>query len=201
MKLKSSLHLRRHQVLFPVWFSTCYNGMWTSFASIFSFSFDGDVSGRVARANPYLYQAGPCHVFFNGKVFGQWVVLAIYHGFVCFAIPFFGYAASPVSGDGIVGGFWWCSVLMFTCMVLVVNLRLLVITTKWIKLSLGVLVFNLIFYFLCLAFMTHTEWFAQLFQWNVYSMMGSIYGSGAGWIITIGTVATGSHFFEFQLCL
>ena len=127
------------QVLYPSWFSTSYNALWTSFPSIFAVALDYDVHGKVARANPYLYQAGPMNVFFNARVFGTWVALAMYQGWICFAVPFAAFAGGPMDSTGKTGGFWWVSVLSFTCMVLVVNLRLLIVCPSWTKWSLGVL--------------------------------------------------------------
>lgn len=54
------------QIVFPSWFTTFYNALWTSFPCIFSFAFDADISQVVSRANPYMFAAGPNHVFFNG---------------------------------------------------------------------------------------------------------------------------------------
>ncbi|CAD7938390.1 unnamed protein product [Amoebophrya sp. A25] len=176
------------QVLFPSWFSTAYNAFWTSFPCISCNAFDSDVSGKVARANPYLYQAGPMRVFFNARVFGQSIFLAVYHGWICFAIPYFAYGSAPMDETGKTGGFWWVSVLMFTCIVLVVNCRLFIITPSWSRISLAVQMLNFLFYFLDLIIACHTQWFAIAFQWQVYTMLGSIYGTAGGWIVTIVTV-------------
>lgn len=125
------LHGFSGQIVFPSWYTTNYNALWTSWPCIFAFSLDRDVSPTIARANAYLYAAGPANVYFNAKIFFSWVGLAFWHGSIAFWIPFLAYGADSMNSDGIVGGFWWASVLCFTVIITVVASKLLIITLSW----------------------------------------------------------------------
>jgi magnesium-transporting ATPase (P-type) len=100
------------QIVFPDFMTMFFNAFWTSFPCIFSFGFDADVKQETARANAYLYEAGPKNFYMNFRVFGTWVLLAFWHGFITWVIPYFAYAGGPQDADGKVMGMWWVSMLV-----------------------------------------------------------------------------------------
>jgi magnesium-transporting ATPase (P-type) len=68
-----------------------YNVFWTSWPCIFTFVFERDVDAKTSLVTPILYEAGPKAIYFNFRVFWKWMLLAVYHGWVCYFFPILGF--------------------------------------------------------------------------------------------------------------
>ena len=79
------------QIFFVDWLPMLYNVFWTSWPCIFTYVFDRDVDGKTSMANPILYGGGPKHIYFNFKEFWKWMLLALFHGWVCYFVPIYGF--------------------------------------------------------------------------------------------------------------
>ena len=75
------------QIFFLDWFSTLYNAFFTSWACLFAYLLETDVNDHYSYRYPIVYKAGQLGRFFNLRVFWKWIVLAVWHGVVCFFGP------------------------------------------------------------------------------------------------------------------
>lgn len=98
-----------------------------------------DVSASLSKKYPELYMEGIRNVFFKWKVVAIWAFFSVYQSLV-----FFYFVStsnlSAKNSDGKIFGLWDVSTMAFTCVVVTVNLRLLMICnsiTRWHYISVG----------------------------------------------------------------
>lgn len=72
------------QIYFLDWLPTMYNAFFTSWHCLFSQLMEKDINDHFSYRFPVVYKAGQKGLYFNFKVFWKWIVLAIWHGVVCF---------------------------------------------------------------------------------------------------------------------
>ena len=85
--------------------------------------------------NPLLYVAGQRGIYFTLSKFWKWVLLAIFHGSICFWASYL-CLDGPVNNDGEVGGLWFVSSMSFTLIIFVVTYKLFLESTHWTYLGL-----------------------------------------------------------------
>lgn len=98
-----------------------------------------DVSSSLSKKYPQLYMEGIRNVFFKWKVVAIWAFFSVYQSLI-----FFYFVSSTnlsaKNSAGKVFGLWDVSTMAFTCVVITVNLRLLMICnsiTRWHYISVG----------------------------------------------------------------
>lgn len=98
-----------------------------------------DVSSSLSKKYPQLYMEGIRNVFFKWKVVAIWAFFSVYQSLI-----FFYFVSttnlSAKNSAGKVFGLWDVSTMAFTCVVITVNLRLLMICnsiTRWHYISVG----------------------------------------------------------------
>lgn len=98
-----------------------------------------DVSSSLSKKYPELYMEGIRNVFFKWKVVAIWAFFSVYQSLI-----FFYFVSSTnlsaKNSAGKVFGLWDVSTMAFTCVVITVNLRLLMICnsiTRWHYISVG----------------------------------------------------------------
>lgn len=98
-----------------------------------------DVSSSLSKKYPELYMEGIRNVFFKWKVVAIWAFFSVYQSLI-----FFYFVSttnlSAKNSAGKVFGLWDVSTMAFTCVVITVNLRLLMICnsiTRWHYISVG----------------------------------------------------------------
>ena len=105
---------------------------------------------------------------------------------MAFLLPFFSFGADAYNSSGHLGGIWFASILSFSSIVTLVNLKLGLITLKWTGLSLAVLIASILIYFLSILFMC-ADWFAINYQpqtWNLANVL--FFGKNpTGWLLYI----------------
>jgi magnesium-transporting ATPase (P-type) len=88
------------------------------------------VNSATSLASPILYQAGPQHLYFNFKVFWKWMLLALYHGWVCYFFPILGYKGVENS-SGMSSQHWYVSTISFTLCLHIVTYKLFMESYFW----------------------------------------------------------------------
>ncbi|CAK0847737.1 unnamed protein product [Prorocentrum cordatum] len=162
-------------VAVPEWLSINFNPMFTSLHMLLVLGLDRDISDEDANKHPALYKIGPARKLFNLRVFSKWVVIGIYHGAVCWLVPF--HLIDPdiehlVKDDP--SDFWTSSVTSFSSVVFVVCLKLMLVAQNpwglhtWLPtlisfIMLGVVVF-------CFSYV----WFGPTMQPNMKGMFGTM---------------------------
>lgn len=98
-----------------------------------------DVSSSLSKKYPQLYMEGIRNVFFKWKVVAIWAFFSVYQSLI-----FFYFVSSTnlsaKNSAGKIFGLWDVSTMAFTCVVITVNLRLLMICnsiTRWHYISVG----------------------------------------------------------------
>lgn len=98
-----------------------------------------DVSASLSKKYPELYREGIRNVFFKWRVVAVWAFFSVYQSLVFYYFV----TTSSDSGQNSSGkmfGIWDVSTMAFTCVVVTVNLRLLMMCnsiTRWHYISVG----------------------------------------------------------------
>ena len=122
------------QIYFLDWLPMLYNAFWTSWPCMFTFIFEQDLNEKEALAYPATYQAGQRRLYFTFRTFWSWVAVSIWHGLICFWVPFQGLGFS-VNSSGWDTGLWWISTVSFTMVIHVVTIKLFVESIYWNKIN------------------------------------------------------------------
>ncbi|XP_057417723.1 phospholipid-transporting ATPase 3-like [Lotus japonicus] len=127
------------QRFYDDWFQSLYNVIFTALPVIIVGLFDKDVSASLSKKYPELYMEGIKNVFFKWKVVAIWAFFSVYQSLI-----FYYYVStsnlSAKNSAGKIFGLWDVSTMAFTCVVVTVNLRLLLICnsiTRWHYISVG----------------------------------------------------------------
>ncbi|KAK4263362.1 hypothetical protein QN277_028784 [Acacia crassicarpa] len=127
------------QRFYDDWFQSLYNVIFTALPVIMVGLFDKDVSASLSVKYPELYMEGIRNVFFKWRVVAIWAFFSVYQSLILY---YFVSTASLTAKNsaGLTFGVWDVSTLAFTCVVITVNLRFLMICnsiTKWHIISVG----------------------------------------------------------------
>lgn len=98
-----------------------------------------DVNASLSKKYPELYKEGIRNAFFKWRVVATWAFFAIYQSLVFY---YFVVCSSnrAMNSGGKMFGLWDVSTMAFTCVVVTVNLRLLMMCntiTRWHHISVG----------------------------------------------------------------
>lgn len=127
------------QRFYDDWFQSLYNVIFTALPVIIVGLFDKDVSASLSKKYPELYREGIKNVFFKWRVVTTWAFFSIYQSLVFYYFVTAS-SSSSQSSSGKVFGLWDISTMTFTCIVVTVNLRLLMICnsiTRWHYITVG----------------------------------------------------------------
>ncbi|KAH7515836.1 hypothetical protein FEM48_Zijuj10G0068500 [Ziziphus jujuba var. spinosa] len=127
------------QRFYDDWFQSLYNVIFTALPVIMVGLFDKDVSASLSKKYPEIYREGIRNVFFKWRVVAVWAFFSVYQSLI-----FYYFVTTSSSGahnsSGKVFGLWDVSTMAFTCVVVTVNLRLLLMCnsiTRWHYISVG----------------------------------------------------------------
>ncbi|KAK4786013.1 hypothetical protein SAY86_002702 [Trapa natans] len=127
------------QRFYDDWFQSLYNVMFTSLPVIIYGLLEKDVSASLSKKYPQLYMEGIRNSFFKWRVVAMWAFSAIYQSLI-----FYYFVTDSTStgqnSSGKMFGLWDVSTVAFTCVVVTVNLRLLMMCnsmTRWHYISVG----------------------------------------------------------------
>ncbi|XP_039003611.1 phospholipid-transporting ATPase 3-like isoform X2 [Hibiscus syriacus] len=165
------------QRFYDDWFQSLYNVIFTALPVVMVGLFDKDISPSLSKKYPELYKEGVKNMFFKWRVVVLWAFFAVYQSLVFF---YFISASTSTSGGrpGKMFGLWDVSTMAFTCVVVTVNLRLLMMCnsiTRWHCISVGgsILVW-FVFIFLYCGVMTPLDRNDNMY-WVIYILMGTPY--------------------------
>ncbi|KAK8647609.1 hypothetical protein V6N13_121340 [Hibiscus sabdariffa] len=163
------------QRFYDDWFQSLYNVIFTALPVIIVGLFDKDISPPLSKKYPELYKEGIRNKFFKWRVVAVWAFFSIYQSLVFF---YFISAFSSTSRDrsGKMFGLWDVSTMAFTCVVVTINLRLLMMCnsiTRWHCISVGgsILVW-FVFIFLYSGITTPLDRNENMY-WVIYILMST----------------------------
>lgn len=110
---------------------TAYNIAWTLLPVVAVGVFDKDLPDKMLLEHPQLYQAGIRKYYYNYKVFWGWVMNALFHSFVCFWFVMLSFKNQFPYENGRAMDLFSMGSLSFTCVVVVVTLKLGLETRFW----------------------------------------------------------------------
>ena len=171
------------QIYFADYLTTMYNAIFTSWCSIFVFSFEKDVELNLVKKFPVLYEAGQRNYFFNLKIFWRYIFYAILHCILCFFVTqsiFLDIADT----NGITFTHWQKSTVNFSLIIHIVSYKLLIISEYWNALNLFVSVFSLLLYY-GIVFALSSDFFAFKLQNELAGVMLGLFKSFKFWIVII----------------
>ncbi|XVF84838.1 hypothetical protein PTKIN_Ptkin17bG0071800 [Pterospermum kingtungense] len=165
------------QRFYDDWFQSLYNVIFTALPVIIVGLFDKDVSSSLSKKYPELYKEGIRNMFFKWRVVAVWALFAIYQSLVFYYFVTVSSSTSQGS-SGKMFGLWDVSTMAFTCVVVTVNLRLLMICnsiTRWHYISVGGSILAwFLFIFIYSGIMTPQDRQENVF-WVIYVLMSTIY--------------------------
>ncbi|CAN1321194.1 Phospholipid-transporting ATPase 3 [Linum perenne] len=127
------------QRFYDDWFQSLYNVIFTALPVIIVGLFDKDVSSSLSKKYPQLYKEGIKNMFFKWRVVGTWAFFSVYQSLIFYHFVTIS-AAGGKNSSGRIFGLWDVSTMAFTCVVITVNLRLIMMCnsiTRWHYISVG----------------------------------------------------------------
>ncbi|XP_059316657.1 phospholipid-transporting ATPase 3-like isoform X2 [Lycium ferocissimum] len=127
------------QRFYDDWFQSLYNVIFTALPVIILGLFEKDVSSSLSKKYPELYREGIRNTYFKWRVVATWAFFAVYQSLVLYNFV----TSSSTKGINSAGrmlGLWDVSTMAYTCVVVTVNLRLLMMCntiTRWHHISVG----------------------------------------------------------------
>ncbi|KAA3466146.1 phospholipid-transporting ATPase 3-like isoform X2 [Gossypium australe] len=165
------------QRFYDDWFQSLYNVIFTALPVIIVGLFDKDVSSSLSKRYPELYKEGIKNMFFKWRVVAIWAFFAVYQSLVFYYFVTVSSSTSQGS-SGKMFGLWDVSTMAFTCVVVTVNLRLIMICnsiTRWHYISVGgSIVAWFLFIFLYSGIITPYDRQENVF-WVIYVLMSTFY--------------------------
>ncbi|TQD76032.1 hypothetical protein C1H46_038428 [Malus baccata] len=127
------------QRFYDDWFQSLYNVIFTALPVIIVGLFDKDVSAALSKKYPELYREGIRNAFFKWRVVAIWAFFSVYQSLIFY---YFVTSSSDrgQNSSGKMFGLWDVSTMAFTCVVVTVNFRLLMMCnsiTRWHYISVG----------------------------------------------------------------
>ncbi|XP_042005369.1 phospholipid-transporting ATPase 3-like [Salvia splendens] len=127
------------QRFYDDWTQSLYNVIFTALPVIIIGLFDKDVSAALSKKYPELYKEGIRNAFFKWRIVLTWAFFAVYQSLILY---YFVVASSKraINSSGKLFGLWDVSTMAFTCVIVTVNLRLLMMCntiTRWHHISVG----------------------------------------------------------------
>lgn len=112
-----------------------FNVVWASVPIMILALFDQDVKADVSLRYPQLYKDGPKDYHFNIFIFIAWLVNAFWHSVIIFFVPY-GILQYGVMNGGKTSDHSYLGLIIYTCIIIVINLKILVESSNWTPLHL-----------------------------------------------------------------
>ncbi len=134
--------------------------------------FDRDVSEKTALSSHKLYYTGIRQSDLNVPVTIMWLLQAVIDSLLVFYVPLFAYdhAAPTWSSRGYTDGLSVFGTLVYSCLIMVMLVKVATITSTWTSWNIGCLIGSLCFYFVFLASYTNALHFSYNFYWVAFEM-------------------------------
>ncbi|KAG6708401.1 hypothetical protein I3842_06G079200 [Carya illinoinensis] len=165
------------QRFYDDWFQSLYNVIFTALPVIIVGLFDKDVSATLSKKYPQLYREGIRNVFFKWRVVAIWAFFSIYQSLIFYHFVTTS-SKSAKNSSGKMFGLWDVSTMAFTCVVVTVNLRLLLMCnsiTRWHYISVGGSILAwFVFIFIYSGIMTPMDRQENVY-FTIYVLMSTFY--------------------------
>ncbi|EDV24838.1 uncharacterized protein TRIADDRAFT_25047, partial [Trichoplax adhaerens] len=119
------------QTLFNQWTISVYNIIFTSLPPIAIGIFDQTLSPKSLLQYPKLYKETQKNDTYNTKVFWLWTLNAVFHTLVIFWLIILAFTHEIPFINGKVVGEWFVGNVIYTAVVVTVNLKIALLTDYW----------------------------------------------------------------------
>ena len=165
------------QVLFDTLTIAGFNVVFTFFQPFAIGLFDRDVKSETRMNNPELYKSTQNSDQFNNKVFWRWILLAVFHSVILYFVPSGCYALGMVWSSGKTGGYLVLGNIVYSCVILTVNIKAFLILDSVNILSCISIVGSTLFWFIFLV--------AYSYVFPISTSMGFNFGGGFAGMIEL----------------
>lgn len=176
-------------ILYLDWAFQLYNVAYTAFPILIFAVFDKDLNGKILEETPEIYAWTRGDTYFNRWIFSKWMLFGLLHASLCFFIPWYAFADSPVSASGIDSGIWPVGLCIFTCVVIVTNIKLAFLFQSWTWLHAVAIGIGIFIY--CVSMLIFN--FAKLFDLGGASYVSAVFylfGLIKFWLVVLLVVAS-----------
>ncbi|KAM6221794.1 phospholipid-transporting ATPase IF [Rhynchocyon petersi] len=178
------------QTLYDSVYLTLYNICFTSLPILIYSLLEQHIDPHILQSKPTLYRdiSKNCHL--SIKTFLYWTLLGFSHAFIFFYGSYF-LLGKDISllGNGQMFGNWTFGTLVFTVMVITVNVKMALETHFWTWINHLVTWGSIIFYFVFSLFYGGILW-PFLSSQNMYFVFIQLLSSGSAWFAIILMVVT-----------
>jgi len=161
-----------------------YNIMFVAFPILVVGVWDQDVSPRMAAVYPHLYQQGVRNEYFTVTARAAWMLNGMYQAVVIYFGVTWAFHLNADRPDGRLQEMWAQGTVMYTCMVLVVNLQTAIIQQYWNWVIHFTIWGTILFWF---AFLCAFQYFSPGAAGSAYYLFFDIVAdSWYSWVVVIG---------------
>ena len=134
------------QTVYDDWYITTYNMILTALPLLIKGLFEKDLiiptRQQIINSNsenlmsirakvPFVYITGRKNLIFTKTAFISWIMYGIFHSAIVFFIPLYAGRRNMLNSDGFDLDFTCFSITSFTCIIMMVNLKLALTTRFW----------------------------------------------------------------------
>jgi len=149
------------QPLFLEWAFQLYNLLFSALPILIYAIFDRDVDTPILEGNPRIYGLSNKAGFFRPWIFWQWMMHGLLQSVVLFFLPLSIWGVSSSNGNtGRQDGFIPMGIVVYTCVVIVVNLKIAFHMQSWTWLHHFSLWISIGVYFACMIVFSLTSVFS-----------------------------------------
>ena len=170
------------QPLYSAAFIATHNVCWTSLPTLANATLEQDVNPRTVVNNPDLYKItseADRKNFFKWTAY--WLSSAFWHAMVIFWVPFLAYINHD--GSGKERGMWFMGAIVYTCAVVVVNLKLAMRTRYWTWITHFLTWGSIVVFFAFLAYVSSIWKSMDLFP-ELYGVV-SVFSQPTFWLVVL----------------
>ncbi len=134
------------QSLYMDWTFQLYNVAYTALPILIIAVLDRDLDMDFLEAHPILYSATRGDTYLNAGVIARWLLAGLVDSALCCFITWYAYDVAPVARNGDTVGFAALGLVIFTCVVMVVNVKLAFFVRSWTYLHSFAFVLSIVVY-------------------------------------------------------
>jgi phospholipid-transporting ATPase len=177
------------QPIFLEWAYQLYNVSFTALPVLVFAVLDRDMPFSALMSNPRIYRLTSGAQLFNRNVFWQWMFLSLVHSLIVFFYPMEAFNMHSPDRLGHTYDLWSVGLVVYTAVVLIVNLKIALMMTSWTWVHHFVVWGSIIFYFLCLLVFNSSIVFATA-GGDYFGLVYNVFALDRFWLALLLTVVT-----------
>lgn len=174
--------------LYLDWAVQLHNVVFTAWPILVFAVFDRDLNFDTLERNPSIYPLTRGPVLFNARLFGEWMFIALGQACLCFFLPFWSLELlTTPSPNGQSFGIWTTGLCVYTCVVIVSNLKLIWLFQSWTVWHHLTLIGSVAAFFSAIALFSSSPYYA-LGGVDYYGLLPVLFATSRFWFVVCITV-------------